>query len=61
MGAFVIAFATVTRQQRKHSLATESDADEKAATYIWGMDRKGSSHALVPTLNSSERDSSGVS
>ena len=38
MGAFVIAFAIVTRQQRKHFFDMECDADEKAATYIWGTD-----------------------
>ncbi len=60
MGAFVIAFATVTRQQWKHILDTECDADEKAVTYIWGTDHQGSSHALVPWLNTSGRHSSGV-
>ena len=60
MSAFVIAFANVTRQQWKHFLDTECDADEKAATYIWGMDLGGSSHALVPLTNTSGRNSSGV-
>ena len=60
MGAFVIAFAIVTRQQWKHFLDTECDADEKAVTYIWGTDLSGSSHALVPMTNTSGRDSSGV-
>ncbi len=38
MGAFVIAFANVTRQQWKHFLDTECGADEKAIAYIWGTD-----------------------
>ena len=61
MGAFVIAFAIVTRQQRKHLHDTECDADEKAVTYIWGTDLTRSSRALVQQTNSSGRNSSGVS
>ncbi len=60
MGAFVIAFANVTRQQWKHFLDTECGADEKAIAYIWGTDLRRSSHALVLLMNTSERDSSGV-
>lgn len=60
MTAFVIAFAIVRCEQGKHLFDTESDADEKAVTYFREMDLIGSFHALVPLVNTSGRDSSGV-
>ncbi len=48
LGAFVIAFAIVTRWATESiSLDTECDADEKATTYTLGTDHSDSSRIFL--------------